>query len=182
MSRELIRAIRSFVCVKSRGLNNVGKNFLASKTATISRDLVAGDYVYIGSYCMLYPNIEIGSYTMFGPGVIIMGEDHRFDVVGQPMIFSGRPKLPKTVIGEDVWIGARAFIRCGVNVGSYSIVAAGSVVTKDVEDFSIVAGVPAKPIGVRFSSEIDKENHRLSVENKKFNVVYANRIRDSVTS
>jgi tetrahydrodipicolinate N-succinyltransferase len=62
-----------------------------------------------------------------------------------------------TFIGHDVWIGANAYVKDGVNIGNGAIVAAGSVVTRDVPPFAIVGGVPAKCIRLRFSEEqIDK--------------------------
>ena len=59
----------------------------------------------------------------------------------------------KISIGHDVWIGARAIILDGVNVGHGAIIAANSVVTKDVSPYAIVAGVPAKMIKYRFSED-----------------------------
>jgi acetyltransferase-like isoleucine patch superfamily enzyme len=61
--------------------------------------------------------------------------------------------MPTTHIGNDVWIGARAVLRTGVRIGDGAIIAAGAVVVKDVEPFSIVGGVPAKHIRYRFSAE-----------------------------
>ena len=63
-------------------------------------------------------------------------------------------KKPLPVIGNDVWIGFSTTILNGVRIGDGAIVAAGSVVTKDVEPYSIVAGVPAKIIGKRFSDDM----------------------------
>lgn len=60
---------------------------------------------------------------------------------------------PKTIIGNDVWIGARVTILSGVSIGDGVIIAAGAVVTKDVEPYTIVGGVPAKPIRKRFTDE-----------------------------
>jgi serine acetyltransferase len=60
-------------------------------------------------------------------------------------------------IGHDVWIGARVFIRDGVKIGNGAVVAAGSVVVKDVPDYAIVGGVPAKIIRYRFSEEMIAE-------------------------
>jgi acetyltransferase-like isoleucine patch superfamily enzyme len=57
------------------------------------------------------------------------------------------------MIGHDVWVGANAVIRCGVTIGNGCIIGAGAVVTKDVPDFSIIGGVPAKLIRKRFSDE-----------------------------
>jgi len=61
--------------------------------------------------------------------------------------------MPTTEIGNDVWIGARAILRTGVKIGDGAIIAAGAVVVKDVEPFSIVGGVPAKHIRHRFSPD-----------------------------
>jgi tetrahydrodipicolinate N-succinyltransferase len=61
------------------------------------------------------------------------------------------------VIGHDCWIGANAVIRNGLTIGHGAVVAAGAVVTKDVPDYSIVGGVPAKILGTRFESEVVKQ-------------------------
>jgi acetyltransferase-like isoleucine patch superfamily enzyme len=70
--------------------------------------------------------------------------DHRIDVVGKPIWDSPRGDSCKTVVEDDVWIGHGAIIISGVTIGRGSVVAAGSVVTRDVEPYSIVAGIPAQ--------------------------------------
>jgi acetyltransferase-like isoleucine patch superfamily enzyme len=101
---------------------------------------------------------------MLGPYVCIVGADHRYDVEGTPMYFSGRPTLAQTVIEDDVWIGCRAIIMAGARIGRGAIVAAGAVVTKDVAPYTIVGGVPARRIGDRFpdSAAIEKHDRMLS--------------------
>ncbi len=59
----------------------------------------------------------------------------------------------ETTIGNDVWIGANVIVKSGVTIGDGSIIAAGAVVTKDVAPFSVIGGVPAKHIKLRFSEE-----------------------------
>jgi carbonic anhydrase/acetyltransferase-like protein (isoleucine patch superfamily) len=63
-------------------------------------------------------------------------------------------ELPRTTIGNDVWIGARAMVLDGVTIGDGCVIAAGSVVTKNIEPYSIVGGIPAKLIRKRFSDEV----------------------------
>ena len=62
-----------------------------------------------------------------------------------------RPEPARTVIGHDVWIGERAMVRQGVSIGTGAVVGMGSVVTRDVEPYAVVAGVPARTIRLRFS-------------------------------
>lgn len=134
-------------------LKNVHPTFYIGGKCYVSPDLVAGAYVFLAPGCNIYPKVSIGKYTMFGPGVSVLGGDHIFTDPTSPMIFSGRPHLPATRIGQDVWIGARSFIKAGVTIGDGSIVAAYSVVTKDIPPYSIVGGNPAKFIRERFNKE-----------------------------
>lgn len=83
---------------------------------------------------------------MIGPEVMFLARSHRFDRTDIPMSVQGEEEMRLIVIGDDVWIGARALILRGVTVGDGAIVGAGAVVTKDVPSFAIVAGNPAKII------------------------------------
>lgn len=83
---------------------------------------------------------------MLAPYVAIIGADHRYDQPGVPMYFSDRPQIPETVIEEDVWIGFGTVVMQGVRIGRGSIVAARSVVTKDIPRYEVWAGVPARKI------------------------------------
>jgi acetyltransferase-like isoleucine patch superfamily enzyme len=123
---------------------------LASGQRMIARDIVVGDYSFIGTNCTIYPKVRIGTYCLMAPDVKIVGADHKYDLVGMPICFSGREPLPETVIGDDVWIGTSAIILAGVTIGDGAIIAAGAVVTRDVPPFLIVGGNPAKPIKRRF--------------------------------
>lgn len=144
-------------------LTSVHKSTFIGLPARVSRDLTTGRDCFINFGAVIGPGVTLGNYVIIGPRVIFTGDDHLFQEVGQPIAFSGRPELRPTHIGNDVWIGAQAIILSGVQVGDSAIIAAGAVVTKDVAPFAIVAGVPARPIGMRFNTDADKASHKKSL-------------------
>lgn len=95
-----------------------------------------------------FGSIEIGSGIMIGPNVVIRSSNHQTARHDIPIWEQGQTG-GRIVVGDDVWIGANAVIVAGVTVGSHVVVAAGAVVTRDVPDYAVVAGVPAKVIGDR---------------------------------
>lgn len=102
--------------------------------------------------------IHIGENVMFGPEVTIRGGNHRIDVIGKPMIAvtDGEKRDQDdrgVVIEDDVWVGTRAIILHGVTIGRGAVVGAGAVVTRSVPPYAIVAGVPARVTGFRFTVE-----------------------------
>jgi galactoside O-acetyltransferase len=92
--------------------------------------------------------ISIGAGVMLGPNVVIRASDHCSARVDVPIWEQGQTG-GEIVIGDDVWIGANSVIVSGVKIGQHVIVAAGAVVTRDVPDYAIVAGVPAKVVRIR---------------------------------
>jgi acetyltransferase-like isoleucine patch superfamily enzyme len=135
------------------GLKNVSKTFYMGGLSNISRDLIAADYSYIGPNCQIGSKVKMGRYTMLANNVSIIGNDHLFSNPNTPIIFSGRPELKETIIGEDAWIGAFSIIMAGVEIGDGAIIGSGSVVTKNVPPYSIFAGTPAKFIKMRFNEK-----------------------------
>jgi maltose O-acetyltransferase len=87
--------------------------------------------------------LSIGDYVSVSPGVWILTDSHDMH---DP---SFREVLAPVSIGNHAWIGSRALILPGVTVGEGAVVAAGAVVTNDVEPYTVVGGVPARPIGTR---------------------------------
>ncbi|HIJ94485.1 MAG TPA: CatB-related O-acetyltransferase [Desulfuromonadales bacterium] len=146
------------------GLRNVHPTFFMAGKSLIAKDFRAAEYSFIGEGCRIGPEVSIGAYVMFGPHVTVTGADHRFDIPGTPMIFSGRPKLEKTVIAEDSWIGYGSVIMSGVHIGRGAIVAANSVVTKNIPPYEIHGGVPAKKIKDRFRSQSDIDFHDVMLQ------------------
>jgi len=158
--RQTLRATRMLFVRRRYRLRLVHPTFyLGGPPVFISPDFSAGAYSYMGPRCFVGPGVRVGKYVMFAPEVAVVGGDHRFDIPGTPIIFSGRPELSETMIGDDAWIGYRAILMSGVSIGQGAIVAAGAVVTRDVPPYSIVAGVPARIIGQRFTDPADRQRH-----------------------
>lgn len=108
-------------------------------------DVIIGQRTRIGLGCTVIGPVTIGNDIMFAQNIVVSGLNHGYQDINLPP--SQQPVETKPIIIEDnVWIGANSVITAGVTVGKQAIVAAGSVVTKDVAPFSIVAGNPAKTI------------------------------------
>lgn len=92
--------------------------------------------------------VQIGNRTLIGYGARILTSNHRMPPVPERIFDAGHDIAP-VVIGSDVWIGSNAIVLPGVTIGEGAVIAAGSVVTKDVSAWTIVGGVPAKLIRMR---------------------------------
>lgn len=114
-----------------------------------SRSMVIGINFFCGPRCRFAAPLLIGHDVMFASEVSIVGGDHRIDNISTPIRYSGRDDMKLTVISDGVWIGHRAIIMHGIEIGDGAVVAAGSVVTKNVEPNAIVGGNPARFIRYR---------------------------------
>jgi acetyltransferase-like isoleucine patch superfamily enzyme len=131
----------------------VGRNVRLDKGLFVYPHRVSlGDDVFIGRYCFLDGDIEIGNGVMLAGSVAIVGGDHVFRQVGMPLFAAPREHWNKTVVGDDAWLGHGATVLNGLTIGRGAIVAAGSVVTHDVPPYAIVAGNPARVIAQRFDT------------------------------
>ncbi|WP_410494167.1 acyltransferase [Dietzia sp. IN118] len=147
---KTLRLLRGRTNALRRGLLHTPSTSFVHASSSVASDLELGEYAFIGPDCEIGPMVTIGSYTMFGPHVAIVGDDHKIDVTGVPAQFTGRPPQRTTEIGRDCWIGYGAIILRGTTIGDGAIVAAGSIVTKDIPSFEIWGGNPAKKIKDRF--------------------------------
>ena len=117
-------------------------------------DVTIGDYTRIGIHCTVIGPVCIGNHVNLAQGITVTALNHNFADTNRRIDEQGISTRP-VVISDDVWIGANAVILPGVTIGRHVVVAAGAVVTKDVPDSCVVAGIPAKVVkkleGVRGS-------------------------------
>ena len=131
---------------------SVGKRFFCQRHFFLNRiaTLKIGDDVYVGRYAHVACDVTIGNAVLIASHVAFVGGDHAIDGIGDvPMKFAGRKHSKGVVIEDNVWIGHNAIVMAGVTIKTGAVVAAGSVVTKDVERNAIVAGAPARFIRYR---------------------------------
>lgn len=151
-----------------------GKNilFFPTNSSFSYKTIVLGNDIFIGPGAMLLASesgIVFGNKIMLGPNVTMMGGDHNSSVIGKYM-YDIHEKLPENdlpiIVEDDVWIGTGAIILKGVRIGEGAIVAAGALVTKDVPNYAIIGGVPAKIIKMRFTQQqILEHKKNLDVRN-----------------
>jgi len=152
----LLNKVRTFLLctfkfrnVNYRGFVRIMGNCRFNKTYSVT----LGHNVQFGPSCLVDAPLSVGDYVMFAGNVSIIGRnDHDYSVKGQFIWQGAHQKAEKVTIGNDVWIGYNSIILSGVSIGEGSIVAAGSVVTKNVEPYTIVGGNPAHYIKDRFES------------------------------
>jgi maltose O-acetyltransferase len=133
----------------SKLLKKCGKNVNIERNANFSRSTVIGNFSGIGENAKINAGVTIGNYVLMGPDCMIYTQNHEYKDILIPIRSQGFMGIEPVVIEDDVWIGARVIILPGVKISRGSIIAAGSVVTKDVDEFSIVGGNPAKLIRKR---------------------------------
>lgn len=152
---------------------NIGSNLHIGRGVVLwaKNNLSIGDNFYIGRYSQIECDAFIGNNVIFGNNVALVGKfDHHFEQVGVPTRlasqirdkdYSWKGLNSQVIIGDDVWVGYGSIIMSGVTIGRGAIVAAGSVVTKNVEPYAIVGGNPAKFIKFRFDE--DKQQQHESI-------------------
>lgn len=132
---------------------SIGRNSIIECTGVIrelGEKLIIGKNVGIAAnaFISMRGPVTIGDDTIFGPNVAIHAENHVFDDVNIPIRLQGATRKGVT-IGKDCWIGSNVKILDGVNIGDGCIIAAGAIVNRDIPDYSIAVGVPAKVIKSR---------------------------------
>ena len=112
-------------------------------------NLIIGDDVDLAKDVIIISGggVEIGNRVLIGYRTQILSTNHKIE--GKAKIFYSGHIKEKIIIEDDVWIGANCIITAGVRIGKGAVIGAGSVVTKDILPFTIVAGTPAKIIRKR---------------------------------
>lgn len=178
---NVIRRIRDLLLVKILYRRySIGKGFHAGLRVRIwgRQKVMIGRNFYIGRDSFIEADVIIGDNVMFGNRVAIIGRyDHHYQKPGVPIRLAEQIRDAGynwkglgmvTIIENDVWIGYSSTVMGGVKIGEGSIIGAGSLVTKDVEPYSIYAGVPARRIRGRFDDPEELQRHLKLVQSKYY--------------
>lgn len=131
----------------------IGKGCSLGQNVNVSNNVVIGDACKIQNNVSLYDGVELEDGVFCGPSCVFTN-----DLTPRARYPKGRAGYRKTLVKEGASIGANATIVCGITIGKFAMVAAGAVVTKDVPDYALVAGVPAKVVG-----RVDEKGNRDSI-------------------
>lgn len=121
---------------------HIGKNCSLGQNVNVSNNVRIGNDVKIQNNVSIYEGVELEDGVFCGPSCVFTN-----DLTPRARYPKGQSNYKKTLVREGASIGANATIVCGHRVGKYAMIAAGAVVTKDVPDYTLVAGIPAKEIG-----------------------------------
>lgn len=123
--------------------SKIGKNCVFGQNVNVGNNVTIGDYCKVQNNVSIYEGVELEDFVFCGPSMV-------FTNISEPRVEfpqRGSEFYLKTVVKYGASIGANATIVCGHDVGRFAFIAAGAVVTKDVPDYALMAGVPAKRIG-----------------------------------
>jgi len=123
------------------GINSTIEDFCTVNNGMGKIDI--GNYTRIGIGSVLIGPVTIGNNVRLAQNVVITALNHNYTDVSKPISEQG-VNTQEVVIGDETWVGANSVILPGVNVGKHCVIAAGSIVTKDIPSYSVVAGNPAK--------------------------------------
>lgn len=120
----------------------IGNNCSFGQNVNVANNVKIGDGVKVQNNVSIYEGVELQDYVFCGPSMVFTN-----DLTPRAKYPKGSKKYKKTLLKEGATIGANATIVCGHTIGKWAMIAAGSVVTKDVPDYALMAGVPARQIG-----------------------------------
>lgn len=120
----------------------IGQNCSFGQNVNVSNNVRIGDGCKVQNNVSLYEGVELEDYVFCGPSMVFTN-----DLTPRAKYPKGHAGYKKTILHTGATVGANATVVCGHNLGKWSMVAAGAVVTKNVPDYALVAGVPARQIG-----------------------------------
>lgn len=120
----------------------IGENCSFGQNVNVSNNVKIGNGVKVQNNVSIYEGVELEDYVFCGPSIVFTN-----DLTPRAKYPKGAAGYKKTLVKEGASIGANATIVCGHTIGRCAMIAAGAVVTKDVLDYALMAGVPAKQIG-----------------------------------
>ena len=143
----------------------IGENCNIGQNVVISPNVVIGNNVKIQNNVSVYTGVICEDDVFLGPSCVFT------NVINPRAFIERKNEYRKTIVKKGASIGANATIVCGHNIGSYAFVGAGAVVTKDVPDYALVIGAPAKVVGYvcKCGNKLEKTNniYRCSICNKE---------------
>jgi acetyltransferase-like isoleucine patch superfamily enzyme len=146
---QLGQGTKVWINVQIRENAVIGENCIVSKDVYIDHAVTIGDRCKIQNGVSVYHGVTIGNDVFVGPNACFTNDR-------VPRAFNADWKITPTFVKDGASIGANATLICGITVGEYAMVAAGSVVTRDVEPYTLVMGNPASPV-----ARIDKAGNKV---------------------
>lgn len=146
------KGTKVWINVQIREKSVIGSDCIISKDVYIDHGVRIGNRCKIQNSVSVYNGVTIGDDVFVGPNVSFSNDK-------VPRAFNADWKITPTVVMNGASIGANSTIVCGITIGEYAMVAAGSVVTKDVAPFTLVIGNPARPV-----AQIDKAGNKINGE------------------
>lgn len=165
LKKQIVKARDTYLKNVKYRRYTIGPGFHSGKGVNIwgKNTIAIGDNFYIGRYSQIECDTTIGHNVILGNNVAFVGKyDHHYHQIGTPIRLASQIRDTdynwqgidsKIIVGDDVWIGYGAIVMSGVTIGKGAIIAAGSLVTKNVEAYSIVGGTPAKHLKDRFTKD-----------------------------
>lgn len=175
-SRDIINKLKFPECIITSG-SCITPDSKLGKKVFIDNSII--NHCIIGNYTMIHmnarlENVTIGNYCSIAHNVMIGLGEHPIDKFSTSSFFynsdlnvlsDGFNRFKPVIVGHDVWIGAAVIVLNGVKIGNGAIVAAGAVVTKDIPEYAIVVGIPAKVIRYR-----NKDTFKKAIDDKWWNL------------
>ena len=149
--------------------SKIGKNCNIGQNVVISPDVIIGNNVKIQNNVSVYTGVKCENDVFLGPSMVFT------NIINLRSAVNRRSKYANTLVKKGCSIGANATILCGITLGKFSLIGAGSVVTKDVKNYALVVGNPAKQIGW-----VSEYGHRLNFDNEKAKCQETNQIYELI--